>query len=504
MGININNMGRELNSYISKQMNRGFFPWGLYFAEVFTEKGGFDIVLGNPPYIGEKKHKEIFETVKHANLREFYLGKMDYFYFFFHLALELSRQNGHIAFITTNYYPTATGAFKLRKDIHDRATINKLVNFNELKIFESATGQHNMITLLSKGKREHEDAATCITDRKSNASSEILTQIISWQDDQTQYFSIGQNELYDDEDFQIRFRGLGGVVRNELQAILYKIKNEGVQLGTLCKINQGIVTGADKVSNSHRQKYQIDEPIGTGIFVLSLMELSKLRLHQEGLGLVRPWYKNSDVNRWNTSIQSNERILYLDRVANPQPGILNYLQKFRDVLNQRREVENGVIEWWRLQWPRSEEIFTCEKIVAPQRSHRNTFGYNEIPWYASADVYFITQNDRSINLKYVLALLNSNIYYLWLYHRGKRKGETLELYQTPLSQVPIPKIPVKDQNSFITAVDEILQLVYSSDFSSNKSKQEKVATIEKSINLLVYVLLNLSDEEIEFVEGFKN
>jgi len=73
--------------------------------------------------------------------------------------------------------------------------------------------------------------------------------------------------------------------------------------------------------------------------------------------------------------------------------------------------------------------FDSPKIVAPQRSPKNTFGYNEVPWYASADVYFITQKDENVSLKYILALLNSKLYYLWLYYRGKRKGEFLELYQ---------------------------------------------------------------------------
>ncbi len=501
MGININATGRDLNSYSTKQMKRDFFPWSLYFAEVFEEKGGFDIVLGNPPYIGEKGHKELFEAVKHANLSKYYMGKMDYFYFFFHLGLDLSRQSGCVAFISTNYYLTATGALKFRKDLYARATINKLVNFNELKIFETAIGQHNMITLLSKGKDEYKIADTCITDRKGFASPEILKKIISWKDEQTQYFRVSQDDLFDDEDFQIRIQGLGGIVQNGLQAILHKIKAQGVQLGTLCSINQGIVTGADKVSNSHRRKFQIDEPVGTGIFVLSSIELSRLQLEQNDFGLVKPWFKNSDINRWVTTLQSVEYVLYLDRSINPQPQIINHLQRFKEILAHRREVEKGVIAWWRLQWPRSEEIFTSEKIVAPQRSHRNTFGYNEIPWYAASDVFFITSKDNTINLKYILALLNSRLYYLWLYHRGKRKGETLELIAKPLSQIPIPKIPLRDQAPFIQMVEEIFQLINSDGYVLCKSKQQKVLLLEKSINIKVYELFELTDAEIEYVEG---
>ena len=80
-------------------------------------------------------------------------------------------------------------------------------------------------------------------------------------------------------------------------------------------------------------------------------------------------------------------------------------------------------------------IFTSPKIVCPQRSKVNTFGYNECDWYASADVYYITNPHKDYNIKYILGLLNSKLYYVWLYHKGKRKGETLELYQKPLSKI---------------------------------------------------------------------
>ena len=173
----INKLG--LKKLINDLINRitdgkSVFDFKIYFQEVFLNKGGFDVVIGNPPYIGEKGHKEIFEKVKNGNLCDFYVGKMDYFYFFFHLALNIVRDNGIIAFITTNYYITALGGKKLREDLYNRATIKKLINFNELKIFESATGQHNMITILQKGKNKNELANTCITHRKGHATSEIL------------------------------------------------------------------------------------------------------------------------------------------------------------------------------------------------------------------------------------------------------------------------------------------------------------------------------------------
>lgn len=136
--------------------NNKFFLWHTWFSDVFSrddDKNGFDIVIGNPPYIGEKGHKEIFQPVKSdIHLAQYYLGKMDYFYFFFHLAFNMLSPSGVATFITTNYYPTALGARKLRTDIKDRMNIKTLFNLGELRLFENAPGQHNMISSFTKGK----------------------------------------------------------------------------------------------------------------------------------------------------------------------------------------------------------------------------------------------------------------------------------------------------------------------------------------------------------------
>ncbi|MCX5908568.1 MAG: Eco57I restriction-modification methylase domain-containing protein, partial [Deltaproteobacteria bacterium] len=166
---------RKIDGLINHLTNgKETFDFEIYFSEVFHTKGGFDVLIGNPPYIGEKGHKELFLEVKNGPLVRFYLGKMDYFYFFFHLALNIGRKNAQIAFITTNYYLTAFGAKKLREDFKSRSSIRHLTNLNELKIFESALGQHNIITILSKTKNEKIMAMNCLTRRRGFSNSEIL------------------------------------------------------------------------------------------------------------------------------------------------------------------------------------------------------------------------------------------------------------------------------------------------------------------------------------------
>ena len=67
--------------------------------------------------------------------------------------------------------------------------------------------------------------------------------------------------------------------------------------------------------------------------------------------------------------------------------------------------------------------FSDEKIVTHYRSKSLRFALSTTPWYASRDVYYIVKQKPNISLKYILALLNSSLYYQWFYHRGKRKRE---------------------------------------------------------------------------------
>ncbi len=471
----------------------------INFSEVFHHKGGFDVVIANPPYLGEKGHKEVFRETKRGPLGRFYQGKMDVFYFFFHLALDIGKQNSNIAFITTNYYPTATGANKLRQDFKKRSILKYLINFNELRIFESALGQHNMITILEKSHNAKAIAKTCISQRHGIATAEVLQQIVNGNDTETQYSYRSQKNLYDGEKYYIRLLGNSD---DPVQTMLDKIKKEGVELNTICNINQGILTGADKVSRKHIQQYAVNSQVGDGIFVLNNGKVEELNLSVGEMKVLRPWFKNSDINRWNTSLCASEQVIYsnyntIDTIEN-FPDIENHLKKYKKIISQYS------YRWHDLHRSRETEIFESSKIVAPQRSPQNTFGYNRIPWYAASDVFFITQKDKSVQLKYILALINSKLYYLWLYHRGKRKGETLELIAKPLSEIPIKKISDEDQSPFIAIVDKILNITKDDDYRESPSRQARVKELEKQIDQLVYKLYSLTKAEIDIIKNSGN
>ena len=314
----------------------GFFQYHLHFRDVFVDKGGFDIVIGNPPYVGQKGNKQIFEEVRKSVLKDFFVRNMDYYYFFFHLALNICRDQGFNAFITTNYYLTANGALLLRKDLKKRANILKILNFNELSIFESAKGQHNIITVFRKSQNRDNETHIIQTKRTGSLDNQIFEQIISGKDchsvytlKEAKYLYVTENEylsLIDNND--------NGEKANA-SSILEKITNQPdiKALGNLCNINQGILSGLDKISDSHIQKGLIQEQYRNhGVFVISQEELNNLELLKSEFTIIKPCFKNSDVNRYACREASTKYIIYVTRDINidDYPNIKRHLNKFLD------------------------------------------------------------------------------------------------------------------------------------------------------------------------------
>ena len=170
----------------------------------------------------------------------------------------------------------------------------------------------------------------------------------------------------------------------------------------------------------------------------------------------------------------------------------------------KNEIASGFVKKWLANGnyfvlfnPKKEEYFTQPKIVAPYRSKRNKFAYNAIPWFASQDVCFILPRDRGVNLKYILAILNSNLCFQWLRFKGKKKGELLELMQKPLSDIPIIKVDFNKQTPFINLVDRILS-------ATQCDPGADMSALEREIDELVYALYGLTEDEKVLMQAAAN
>ena len=499
-----------LNKYkeMKKLKIKPFFIWELEFAKVFKEKGGFDIVVGNPPYVGEKGNKEIFRPIAKTEFgKKYYAGKADLFYYFFHKAIDVISLSGVVNFITTNYFITATGAKKLRKDIKERTTVIELINFNELKIFESAMGQHNIITLLRK-KATNITAKTVSVQLNGSATDQMLKRILQGKDGNTVYNKVEQQQLYDGDELYIRLENSmnSSDETNKKQSILNKIASNKRLLGNIFDIHQGLKTNADKVSERYlkEHKYLLDVGVkkDDGIFVLPANDLLISTLNDYEKPFVKTLFKGSGIKKYATNSNSDQVVLFITRdnyINDKHENIKKHLDKFINIIKGRAEVEpNGSVLTYSITRPRDINMYNGSKIVVPYRSKYNIFGYNDISWYATSDVFYLNKKygNDDIDIKYVLALLNSKLYYFWFYFRGKRKGEMLEFVKAPLSEVPIKIVSLEEQKKITNIVDEIL--------SDNKVKEisELSTNYQNQIDKCIYELYELTGEEMKIINEF--
>ncbi|PAB58952.1 Eco57I restriction-modification methylase domain-containing protein [Anaeromicrobium sediminis] len=457
------------------------------------EEGGFHVVIGNPPYLGEKGNKDIFRKIRETSFgNEFYESKMDYFYYFIYKGIHILNKDGILSFITTNYFSTADGAMKLRSFLKENVSFFHILNLNDCEIFKNARGQHNLIYFVKRGSSKENIKLTCVRDKNID-----IVKFFNGKEKNKhieEFLLKDQEKLYGENNHIL----IQGHVAKD--TILNKLeKNKDCNLGEKFNINQGIVTGLDKVTNGAlKNKFTQEEIInkgiklGQGVFVLEEEEIKKCGL--ENNIYKKEFYKNSHISRYVTQGESRKYIFYvrgnLGEDRKDDKAVKKHLYRFKMALEKRREVINGTKPWYSIQWPRKEEIFLNNKILVPQRAKRNTFAFEELPWYASADVYYITRKCSSVNWKFILGQLNSKLIYYWLYYLGKRKGEYLELYSTPLKNIPI-KISWEKDEEISDLVKNVLE---------GGSEEEYQRLIDEKI----YEMHGLNDDEIRMVERVYN
>lgn len=378
--------------------------WHEICPEVFN-RGGFDIYLANPPYIGQKNHKAIFNTLRqNPRWTPWVEPKSDLLYFFFHLAFDLLRPDGVAGMLTTTYFAQALGARALRQRLARQATLLRLIDFEDTRLFSRAKGQHNLITVFTP-QPHPQQRCTC-------GQPPV-------QHPQTALFSGPQGILHT------------RLPDTEIQAALSCMANSKYTLQELAAVSNGLMTGCDRA------------------FILPEEEKKKLSLSLREQQKLKPFFKNSDISPY-TARQTPRRWLIdfffpQDRRTDvtQYPQLLTHLARFKTQLLARKQNNNGIDKqlaagkYW-FGSVRRRMNFEGEKLVVPHRANTNTFAYTNGPWYASSDVYFITAPKPGVSLWYLLALFNSAPYYAWLYYKGKRKGRLLELYSAPLNELPVP------------------------------------------------------------------
>lgn len=466
--------------------NDKFFLWHTWFADVFAQ-GGFDIIIGNPPYLKEgRANKAIFEAVKDS---PYYQGKMDIWYMFACLCIDMLKPDGNLCFIATNNWVTSSGAKKLRQKINTDAQIIQLCDFKNYMIFKTA----NIQTMIMQFKKNNTEQSYQF-DLRNLLGSELedVVQLLNKeQSPTTQYLE----PTYDRIEMRDRY-----VTFSNDDCLLDKVKNTGNAIFLSdSEITQGIVPNPDVVNSRNIKRFSEEEifkndiQIGNPVFIVPkkfFPNLSKLEKN-----LLKPIFEPVDFTKYTLGSSSLD-IIYLTKSNSPlesdMPNILTHLAKFRPIMEERRENQQGRIQYYHLHWPREQSTFDYgEKILVPRKCGTPTFCYTEKEAYVMMAINVIKTG--RVNMKFLSGLLNSKLVAFWLRNRGKMQGLNYQLDKEPLQQIPIPVPDVKIQTRIGAIVNEIIER---KSANANASIQD----LENQIDNIVYHLYDLTYDEVLIVD----
>jgi len=443
---------------------------------------GFDIVIGNPPYVKEYTDKSVFNGLRNL---ECYQGKMDLWYLFGANSIDLLKKNGLTSFIATNNWITNEGASKFRNKVLQNTAIKQFLDFRDFMIFESASIQ-TMVYLLERDKKEKYqiDFRRIRTEKATRESAE---ELLSKTGDHEYYsLEINPRALLDN---RISF------VKSENGQILeYISAKRNFALDKIKEVATGIDVHQDFLNKKGAEKLNNRIPVGTGIFNITDEEKNNLKLNDDELHLIKPFYTTEKLSRYHGNSKNDLWVIYTGsrfkhkKTMNAYPNIKRHLDRFIDVITSDNKP-------YGLHRTRKESFFQGEKIISLRKCpQKPVFTYTDFDCYVS-QTFFVIKSIR-INQKYLTALLNSSLTAFWLRHRGKMQGTAYQIDKGPILEIPIYKPEEPLQLLFSSIVDCIL-------FSKEIEFQVKSKTFETIIDALVFQLYfpdHMKEKEIDILK----
>ncbi len=528
----LNNLSDNIkcgNSLIDSKTIAGdkAFKWEDEFSEILS-KGGFNVVIGNPPYVNMNKFPKPIHKYFEAEYKPIHTGYNDLMYYFLYKGINLLKEDGVFGVITSNYFIGNDYAKGLRNFLSKH--LNLLVNFEKYHVFKDAN-VHTAILLAEKNPKANNVIFESY--KSSNPITEISTNVKGFR-----LARIDRNKLTDNwiiaDDSKLK--------------LIDKLSSTNELLGNISEIAKGPESGKNEIFTVNEEtikQYNIERSV------------------------LKKCVKNSDIRAYSISL-TNQYLIYSDNDFSKElyPNAFKYLEDNKGLLLDRRGPRTGEYKWWRLHRPSVKEVFESdEKILVPYRAEKNRFGYdNQQLFNNGGDIRAIMITDNEYDTKFITSVLNSTLINWYYGFIGKPKGNSREYFNKPLSQIPIAKatkesqqalsskanfitkmkmnrekgltmycnylqaqfsiekLPKKLQNwheldfeNFIKELNKAIkktggeklskmdEMEWMEVFETKKAEAQTLKTeIDKTdseIDTMVYVLYGLSEEEIKIVEG---
>ncbi|MGN6601476.1 MAG: class I SAM-dependent DNA methyltransferase [Ginsengibacter sp.] len=450
---------KRIGEIESNRIYENAFEWRFEFPEVLNDDGdfvGFDVVIGNPPYIRQEELRE-FKNYISSNYKLYSSGG-DIFYYFYELSHNILRNDGYFSFINNTFDKTTAGKV-LREFVKDNFKLKKYVDFTDVVVFEEAT-TYPIILIAEK----------------------------SIQQSNFKYFKFNK-ENYDDKSLLFKKDIYTEIEQNKLNSLAWNFFNYAEQQ-ILIKLN----------------KNQVLREIFGKCYYGVKTALNEAFITNEDLGIsnkLKPVYEGKDLRKWISSTPVKKMIVFpskstikefgplgekeaLEKMNIAYPRIINHLIPFEQ--KARKRYDKGEY-WWELRNCAYYDLFEKTKIIFPNLQNQNKFAFDDTGSYLNAPAVFLPTDDKSL-----LAILNSKI--VWYFLKSIcviRSGGYIEVKPQYFEQIPIPKITEYQKTELTELVDQIIN-------SLKTDSSADTTDLENQIDQLVYQLYGLTEEEIKIVE----
>ena len=504
-GINDN----EINNPIFLN-NQNIFHWFLEFPKIFNKSktSGFDIIFGNPPYIGYRFiDKTVKRTLKHL-YSKIYTGLNDYYYYFIWRAKQLLAPNGSSVLVVTRYFLEARYAEKLRSELIGSGYVDAIIDFRDFKIFSK--GINTAVLFLTKNSAYNHQSQILVLKNHNLSPRTLLQELqasiknLSLKSSRIfQHFTISRTETLNS-----KFLFASKTLRN----LIKRIESQCVPLEQVCNIGTGYHSGKDKVFSPSiiKQNGEINALIeNKGI-------IDRFPLETE---IVEEIVKTPNILPY-IIIGDRKYVILTKRGINIDefPFTKQYLEHFKEILTSRYEVRKNLAKWYEIAQVRNLHLFKAKlKIMCPYRARVPRFAIDKRQRYSSIDCTSIAMK-KSLNIYYILGVLNSELIEFYLYIVAKKiDAQKIELYPKTISNIPIKVPTTKEENFLVKKITEhtknICNLLESSKFTPKQHQQllkygrrgffkinDNIQGIIKTIDMYVYQLYGLDDQ----IETLKN
>jgi len=471
-------LNKEIDEIKENTIFENAFEWRFEFPEVLNDEGdfaGFDVVIGNPPYISLSKIKEQTAWFENAGYETF-TKVSDIYCIFYEKGVQLLANNGILTFITSNSWMRTQYGEALRKFFVKKTNPILLINIEDSQVFEEATVESNILIVQKGSWKKRMLACSLKADFSLSASLEY-------------YF---QNHVVLVDDLQESGWIIGNEVRRQLKA---KIEMGSKTIKDLnYPIYYGIKTGFNEaffITDEQKQLLVKSDPQCSMLIksVIRGKDIFKYGYKWKGIWaiIVKTGWTNANKNHEDAEAFFSQSY----------PSIYKHL---RSVGETEKGKGKGLFDrddkgdyWWELRPCSYYDEFEKEKIIWGELSDDQKFTLDNDGHHSNNTIFFITGK----NLRYLLAILNSKLAKWYFNEISTSSGMgTNRWLKYKIEQLPIKDIAEDKQVPFVQFVNQILS-------AKNDDSNSNTCDLENEIDQLVFELYGLTEEEIKIVEGEK-